>query len=493
MAKTRDCNSLAQIGKTISDVIAEGGQFWHLDNVLTASGIRDSIKLTDAQLVDYLGKLGVGGSQIAASAETLLSNAGDFFDFDASALNPPVSGRQVIPVVLEKGTSGGELIGQENEYNQTYPVVGAGNYASLALASDTGILYAPPFADTQFLKIDPITKTSAKIGGIFSAGNKYGRAAYDPVTKKIFATNGASGAGGFGIAVLDTTNETTTTIAAGGNTHAGIIRASDGFMYVLTFLSGVNSQLKRIDPNTLAVTNYGNPLIGSGSGGDYIDIIQAGDFIYTVSFLSTVRNVAKIDITAGGTPSWSTFSITGSETYLTPIKLGNFIYWCALNGGNNILKWNTVNDIGTFINVGKTGFQGSALLSNGLLYFFPRTTTGFLELDPSDDSFRTLGNKTGIAGALAANDLIFTPPFTNTRVTEFDLISPFINNPSNPNPYNSVTNLFDTAGNNNRLASLEDYNVDFTEDGGGNITNIRVTMLTEGAKNVTLNLVYSGF
>lgn len=493
MALTRNSKQITDpsINRTASEIGAGSDYWWHMDNVLGVDTNRHSIKLSNTDVVNILNSLGVGGSQIAASAETLLSNVGDFFDFDASALNPPVSGRQVIPVVLEKGTAGGELIGQENEYNQTYPVVGSGNYASLALASDTGILYAPPFADTQFLKIDPITKTSTKIGGFFSAGNKYARAAYDPVTKKIFATNNASSTVGF--AVLDTTNETTSTISAGGNRHGGIVRGSDGFMYVLTFLSGVNSQLKRIDPNTLAVTNYGTPLIGSGSTLDYIDIIQAGDFIYTVNYLSTVRNVAKIDITSGGTPSWSTFSIGGSENYLTPIKLGNFIYWCALNGGNNILKWDTVNDVGTFINVGKTGFQGSALLSNGLLYFFPRTATGFLQLDPSDDSFRTLGNKTGIAGALVANDLIFTPPFTNTRVTEFDLISPFINNPSNPNPYNSVTNLFDTAGNNNRLASLEDYNVDFTEDGGGNITNIRVTMLTEGAKNVTLNLVYSGF
>ncbi len=431
----------------------------------------------------------IGAKTIATSQTQTLNNAGDSFTVDLTTLSPPVSAKKLIAQVLEEGTGAGVLFAQEREYNQNYPIVGNDSWVAVTKDIDTGLIYAAPYDREFFLKVDSSNKTSSEIGASLGlTTNKYGRAIYYPFSKKIFVTNNNSSVD---FLEFDPSDETFTTFSAGSQSHAGIIDGNDGFLYTITFGTGVNTQLKRINPNTQAVANVGTPLVGSGTPLDFTDIIKVGNFIYTASFLNTTKIIAKIDITAGS-PTWTTFALTGSARYVSPILVGNSIYWGNLFD-NFILKWDTATDTPTYINVGATGFQGATILSDGFLYFFPRTATGFLQISPSDDSFKIIGNKTGIASAIATDDLIVTVPFTNTRVTEFDLIPPFIGNPSNPSPWFSVTNLFDSASSLSRVSKTQDYELTITEDGGGNAISLEVEMLTEGQKEVTLNILSGGF
>ncbi len=483
----REHRSLSQSGVTVNDIIANKSTIYQtIDNVDTGQDENETLRVSLTEQEQIIGG-GGGVTKIATSQTQNLASAGQSFTIDLSTLTPPVSARNCAVWISEKGTAGGEQFAQELQFNQAYTGV-VRDYATAVYAPDLGFVYAPPYDRQRFLKIDPVTKNSIEIGGSFGASvTKFLRTAYDPTTKKILATNNQTGIDAI---LFDTNDETSVNLGVIGTRHGGCCRASDGNFYMLTFGTGTSSMLKKVDPVSGVVTNVA-AITGSGSAIDFLDITPIGDFIYTTSYQDTTRIISRIDITAVN-PTWTTMQTSiNNGFWLNPAVFGNKIYYASVLNGTEILVYDYVNNTIAYIAGAGTGWEQSVLVEDKI-YVLPDSQTGFLQIDPATNTLRVLGTVTQLRGGVVVDGSIYCPPFRNNRVIEFNVIPPFLSSPSNPEPYDTVVNLFDTSGSINRMASTEDYRLDFTE-ATGNLTQVEVTMLTEGAKDVTAIVLSGGF
>lgn len=440
--------------------------------------------------------------QIAASAETTLNNAGDFFDFDTSTLTPPVSGRKIIPVVLEKGTAGGELAAQELQFDFDFGNATINKFINI-VNTDGEFAYLVPDFDNRLFKINKTTKTVIQLNDLVPGGagptvRKYGSGIYDPNTKKVFLASILAG----NVGVIDTKTDN---FYSFGSNIGLLVRSDNGDIY--GFLAGTTAtpQVSKFTPDS------------SGTS-EAITLVNAGTVTPSSFFRGAVvyNNVAYLFPTQGLGIANMLNQITvydfNTETFLTPIPLNSSTWGNPQLVGSNVYVAGDVSGFGTNLQVLKLdlltntvsyqattqqGYSGSVYVpETNQVFFIPRepATSGFLRYNVGDDTFDTFLTLSGLPNAIYENGSLICPPdSTLRRAFEIDILPPFSISPANPAPFFSASNIFDTSGNVNKVASLEDYDLDITEDGSGNITNIRVTMLTEGTKNVTLNLVYSGF
>lgn len=493
----RDFRDLTTAGETPATIAADSANIVILlDDVDTGNPERESLKTNLDEAVSILNEKGVGATQIAESATATLNNAGDFFDFDVSALTPSPVGRKLLSTVLEKGTAGGELFAQELEYNQNY--IGSNKYISSVFVEEKRKIYQIPFAASQVLVQEVDVKNSYLINTVVTDGGgnpaaKLNGGVYDPQNRKIFCSTNS----GLNALIIDVDTEVLTEIAT-GSLSSNPVLGSDGLVYWIQGITTTTSVLKSIDLSTNAVNSSVATITHSSSGAvrnNYTNLTVFGDILYTGQFFTTVDTLqgAWIDIKAV-TPTFNKFT-ANTHRKQGGVLIGDKIIYAPLDTTTDL----EVIDISTptaptssSVAVGLNGWQGGTLLGNSV-WFAPRTATGFLKVN-ADLTFEIIGTITGVLYPISYDDEYIVPAlFTATRPFEFDVLEPFNISPSNPAPYFSATNLFDSSGATNKVASLEDYILDITEDGGGNITNIRCTMLTEGQKDVTLNVVYSGF
>ena len=247
----------------------------------------------------------------------------------------------------------------------TYKWIGA------ALAP-SGKIYCAPFNSTQVLEIDPVTKTTTLIGSVYSGSDKWRGAVLAPNGKIYCAPNTATQ-----VLEIDTITKTTTLIGSvysGSDKWIGATLAPNGKIYCAPMNA---AQVLEIDPMTKTTT-----LIGSVHSGGWIDAALAPNGkIYCTP--NTATQVLEID------PVTKTTTLIGS------------VY-------SGIQKW-----------------QGATLAPNGRIYCEPAYATQVLEIDPITKTTTLIGSVyTGTAkwagAVLAPNGKIYCVPAYATQVLEID-------------------------------------------------------------------------
>lgn len=482
----RQLRTLTQAGVTPADIAAAATSIGiEIDNVDTGNTDRESLQSNLDEVVSILNALGVGSATIATAQTQNLASAGQSFPIDLTTLTPPVSARNCAVWVQEKGTAGGDLFAQQLTYIDA--VAPSVFYSEVVNVTGTPIFYAIPQTNGRVLKIDADAKTSYEISST-QTGQWLG-GVYSPVFNQIVCPNNTPSTG---FLLIDVGTDTVTELPNNPVTHAEGILLDDG----RAAFYASNGVIRAYDFNTQTATGITPVLTTSGSI-PYRVLHQFGDYIFTPPYQATSNNYAVYDLNGG---TWSTYSLSsfGSRGWGHGALVGNKIYYSSRISPSTDVLVAEINDTGaapTFSNItiGRTGFFGAKEIENKI-YMPSRDSPGggFIVVDVSTDTAQILGNATGFGAPDKYLDrLIFAPPLGG-RVTEVDVLPPFNEDPSNPFPYNSVTNFFDSSGTVNRMASTEDYDITFTES-GGNLTQVEITMLTEGAKDVTAVVLNGGF
>ena len=494
MAKTRDCNTPADIGKTLADIIAEGGNFWHLDNVLTDQSIRDSIKLTDTQLVNYLGQLGVGASEKTAQRFTgQLTAQGEILNFDLSSIENPIAQKDIIDSIYEQ--SGGSTV--VAQILTTSLNLGTSGIAYLTLGENADTIYKMPGdASTSFEKINTNTMTSTVIT-TFASGTRIRQGIYDPISNKIFAV--ASGGSATGnIFVYDISANTTYFVGSTAEAaRANSIQInSSGDLFTTPAVTIGGTKTTKISPapsgNSSETVTYHDFAL---SGDSLTCIITSDDILYvtnrsntTINRFDTIGLIALSNITGnniygmGGIDIGEDFFITrsGSTSYgYFDATTGAFLTQVASGSINGLLNEAFINDSGIIKysnNQGYVEFNIESLTYTQYLYS------------------NSLGIGTSSSWlASPTNKKFYNYNSTNGNLVEVRLDN-FLNLDALPTPYLTGENATGVVTNEIlRKAQIGvDYELVYNLDLTGNIISVDIEKLqANGQKDIFYNIVTS--
>ena len=436
-------------------------------------------------------------SPTADKATLSFTAQGEIKTVNLNGIINPTSTENLIPIIIEERATGSEIFAQENTYNQSY--TGTNRHAGGVKVGDN--IYCPPYSASQTLKINAVSKISEFIGSVYVGTNKWTRGVYMPSQNKIyFPHSGVGTTGRRNFLVLDLADETTSLLPYPTGAPDGIfggVLHPNGNIYFMPFNNPTNQgQIVKID--SAGVPTAVGPVINWSVSQTFVTAVtQYDNFIYGIP-----RGVSA---SPGGIYKFDVISQTGSFITIPPavtgknfdfsdgVQYGNFYYASPLRS-NNILKFDLINEVATLIETGTLpadAYAGASIIDNKI-YFTPIAATGFLVLDPSDESINTLGTLTGFLGSIQADErTVFLPPWTSSRPADIIFSEPFFS-PTNPEPYFSENNLVNIIGSTIRLASAgEDYEVIFTRSGANYITASVEKLKANGASTVYFNFVTS--